>query len=517
MIDRVLSAAAFAAFALPLLAASGAPVPPAPADPGAVALIAKHQAYVGWHAGDGIVKTLRESGAVVRDGKERTKLEYLGYGLAHRSRSVDPNGLEDDDGFTGSVFWTSNVNGFTVRPVGEVARYLFDVDMLRGELSGNLTPAIVKNATVDGAQTTVIRLTSEIGFAMEVYVDPETGAYKRVVIDPDGKYELIYNGIGYTEVGGKRFMSTWHYYDSKSVHTYSKVEPNATIAADDLRPPKQTATWTFGEGTASVELTHDTFPRILVDATMNGQKARFILDTGAGGTVVTDSFARKIGAKRFGKTTITGIGGSAAANLFHIDSIGIGGSTLHDVVAVSGIDEEWMQREGVAGLIGFDLLGGAIVDLDFDANTLTVLNPSKLEPNQTKGVVIHADLSDLHIRVPMRLNDKYDVIATLDSGNPLNVLFSRDLIARDHLTFLVDPRQLGSTRYGGGIGGPEIEHCGKLSSLNLGPISYRPVPACDSSSEWRNEILVGLDFMKNFNYVFSYPDGIIVMIPRKNP
>jgi hypothetical protein len=31
----------------------------------------------------------------------------------------------------------------------------------------------------------------------------------------------------------------------------------------------------------------------------------------------------------------------------------------------------------------------------------------------------------------------------------------------------------------------------------------------------RNDILVGLDFMKAFNYVFDYPDGIIVMIPRK--
>jgi Aspartyl protease len=514
MIDRVLSAAALVACALPLFAVSGGP---APVDPAAVALIAKHQAYIGWHAGDGVVKTLRESGTVVRDGKARRKIEYLEYGLAHRSRSTYPNGLEDNDGFTGSVFWTSNVNGFTVRPVGEVGRYLFDEDMVWGELGGNLTPAIVKHAMVDGTDTTVVRLTSEIGFPIEVYVDATSGAYKRIVIDPDGKYELIYNGIGYTEVGGKRFMSTWHYYDQKSVYTYGTIEPNANIAADDLRPPKQTATWTFGEGTAAVELTQDTFPRILIDATMNGQKARFILDTGAAGTVVTDSFARKIGAKQVGQTTIGGIGGSAAANVFRIDSIGIAGSTLHDVVAVSGIDEEWMKNEGVAGLIGFDLLGGAIVDLDFDAKTLRVLDASKVEPDKTKGVVVRADLSDLHIRVPMKLNDKYDVIATLDSGNPLNVLFSRDLITREHLTFFVDPNQLGSTRYGGGVGGYDVEHCGRLSSLSLGPISYRPVPACDSTYETRNEILVGLDFMKNFNYVFSYPDGIVVMIPRKNP
>ncbi len=514
MIKRVLSAAAIAAFAFPLFAASGAP---APVDPAAVALIAKHQAYVGWHAGDGIVKTLRESGTVTRDGKERGKLEYLRYGLAHRSHWTDRNGLERDEGFTGSLYWTSNVNGFTVRPVGEVARYLFDIDMLTGELSGNLTPAILKHVTVDGADTTVVRLTSEIGLPMEVYVDAASGAYKRVVIDPDGKYELIYNGIAYTEVGGKRFMSTWHYDDSKSVETYSKVEPDANIAADDLHPPKQTATWTFGEGTAHVELTRNTFPRIFIDATMNGEKARFILDTGAAGTVLTDSFARKVGAKRFGATSIGGIGGSVTANLFRVDSIGVGGSTLHNVIVTSGIAEEWMQREGVAGLIGFDLLGGAIVDLDLDAKTLNVLDPSRMEPDQTKGLVVHADLSDHHIRVPMKLNGKYDVIATLDSGNPLNVLFSTDLITRDHLVFMVDPMQLGSTRYGGGVGGYEIEHCGRLGSLDLGPVTYRPVPACDSSYGSHNEILVGLDFMKNFNYVFSYPDGIIVMIPRKNP
>jgi hypothetical protein len=182
---------------------------------------------------------------------------------------------------------------------------------------------------------------------------------------------------------------------------------------------------------------------------------------------------------------------------------------------MSGLAEEFKNTEGAVGLMGFDLLAGAVVDLDFDTKMLRVMDPTKVAPDQTKGIVVRADLSDHHMRVPMKLNDKYDVIATLDSGTPLNVLFSRDLITRDHLTFFVDPYQLGSTRYGGGVGGSEIEHCGKLSSLQLGPINYRPVPACDSEYETRNEILVGLDFMKAFNYVFDYPDGIVMMTPRK--
>jgi predicted aspartyl protease len=511
MIERFLritaAAACAAAVALPLLAVTGGD--------DAAALLAKHRAYVGWHIGDGVVKTLRATGTVTKDGKVQSNILLLRYGIAMRTRSTDLHGLESSSGFTGSVYWTSGSNGFTLQPVGEVARYLFDREALFGELTGQMTPTVLRHEQVDGADTTVLRLTSTVGFPIDVYVDAATGAYKRVVIDPDGKYEIAFNGLGYTEVDGKRFLTKYHYDDSKYIAAYDKVEINVAVAADELHPPKQTATWTFAEGTTPVELTTGNFPRIYIDAVMNGVKAKFVLDTGAGATVILDSFARQVGAKRIETSAISGIGGTVGANVYRLDTLAVGPSVLHNVVVTSGLFEEFKNYEGAVGLIGFDLLAGAVVDLDLDAKTLSVMDPTKVAPDQTKGIIVHADLSDHHIRVPMKLNDKYDVIATLDSGNPLNVLFSRDLITRDRLTFFVDPYQIGSTRYGGGVGGYEIEHCGKLSSLQLGPINYKPVPACDSSFEARNDILVGLDFMKAFNYVFDYPDGIVMMTPRK--
>ncbi|BDE06368.1 hypothetical protein WPS_16440 [Vulcanimicrobium alpinum] len=479
------------------------------------ALLAQHQSYVGWHVGDGVVKTLRETGAITRNGKQRAALTMLRYGIAHRLTTADTRGFTDAQGFTGNVFWTSNTNGFTVRPVGEVARYLYDADAVFGELTATMKPEFLRRESVDGVQTAVLKLTSDVGFPMQVFVDPTSGAYLRVVIDPGGKYEETISAIRYTEAGGKRFISGWRYGTSPTVFAYTSVEPNATIAPDELRPPKQTASWTFGDAPASIELTRDTFPRILIDARINGVKGRFILDTGAAPTVVTDSFARRVGAKRLTQAQISGIGGDAAANVFHFDTIAVGGATVHDIIGYSGCQEEWMAAEGVVGLIGYDLLAGAIVNLDFDAATLHVFDPAKVEPDRSKGFAVRMDLSDGHIRVPMKLNDKYDVIATLDSGNPLNVLVSKDLVSREHVLFFVDPSKFGSTRYGGGVGGMEIEHCGRLQSLTMGPINYRPVPACDSDSEYRNEILVGLDFMKAFNFVFNFPDGEMVMIPRK--
>lgn len=512
MEQRVLRAAAVAALASSLFL----PTPGRAAGDEAAALLAKHQAYVGWHVGDGAVKTLREIGGLQRaDGTFSRSATTLRYGVAHRTTSIDGRGIHSDDGFTGSVYWTSNENGFTVRPVGEIARYLVDYDAIFGELAGTYAPQIVRHETVEGVDAVLLHLTHQVGFPMDVDVDPATGAFLRVTIDPGGKYEETIKGLKYTTVDGKRFISSWQYAQSRYKHVYTSIEANIALEPDALRPPKQTATWTFGDGVAKVKLTQDTLPRINLDATINGVPGHFLLDTGAGATAVTDSFARRVGAKRIGDTSISGVGGSAKAGLFRVDTIGIGPSTLHNVVIYSGLSEDDFRREGVDGLIGFDMLGGAIVELDLDAGTLRIQDPAKVQPDETKGMVAHVDLSNRTMRVPMKLNDKVDVIATLDSGNPVNVLFSTDLVFRDHVIFFVDPNQYGSTRYGGGVGGDEIEHCGKLQSLALGPINYRPVPACDSPSYGRNEILVGLDFMKNFNYVFDYPDGIVVMTPRR--
>jgi predicted aspartyl protease len=509
---RVVIAAALAA----ALSASLVPRTALAADD-AAALLAKHHAYVGWSSGDGVVKTLRESGTVSGGTAKPAKIAVLRYGVAFREMYENAQGLQSHDGFTGNVFWTSNANGFTLRPIGDVARYLIDDHAVFGELTANYTPAVLRHETVDGTDTVVLHLTHQIGYPMDVYVDPATGAFKRVVIDPNGRYEETINGIEYTEVQGKRFISAYHYGHSKRISRYDAIVVNPEIAPDTLRPPAPSASWTFGEGTQPVELTGGNFPRIYVDVTMNGVKGRFILDTGAASTVLTDRFASRIGAKRVMESRASGIGGSVASTVYRIDSLHVGGSTLNNLLVSTGMPENFDEGENVVGLLGFDLLAGAIVELDFDAKTLQVMDPAKVAPDQSRGLVLHPDLTTQHMRVPMQLNGKIDVIATLDSGNPINVLFSKDLIHSKRVALLADPDQLGSTRYGGGIGNNyEIERCGLLTSLSLGPIEYKPVPACDSDAMGSgNEILVGLDFMKAFNYVFDYPDGIVLLMKRK--
>ena len=510
--------ALFTPAVLALLASGVAPLAAGAADD-AAALLAKHKAYAGWQAGDGAIASLRESGTVTLDGRAIAVIRAVSRGPVFRESYVRAAGGTFDDGFTGRVLWSSNQNGFTVQTIGEAARFRYTLSALFGQGLTSLPGSIARTEMLDGTLVTWVRVAPEVGVAAELAIDPATGNLKRAVLDPNGKYETRLDVLGYTDVGGgKRVLSSWRYTGTKSVHAYTTIEANKPVTDDELHPPKQTATWTFDPavGTVPVELTKD---RIYVYATVNGVRGKFVLDTGAGTIAFTDSFARRAGAKRIGADTVTGIGGSATANLYKADTIAFGANVLHDVIIYTGLDERGSSESDVVGLIGFDLLAGAIVELDLDGKILRIMDPAKVQPDASKGMVVRVDLADGTPRVAMTVGGRVPVLATLDSGNPMHVLFSQSLVSRDRVSFFTDPTSLLSLVqvqiYG--VNGNETVRCGQLQSLELGPVVYRPVPACASPSMSHNDVLVGLDFIRAFNVVFDYPDGYLLMMPRKNP
>jgi predicted aspartyl protease len=489
---------------------------PAPAADDAAALLAKHKSYAGWQGGDGTIPSLRESGTVSYDGRVVAAIAAFHRGPIYRRIRTGASGSVED-GFTGRVLWTSNQNGFTVQTIGEPARYVYTRSALFDEALTAWPGTVLRSDTIDGTPVTWVRVQSELGVPAELAVDPATGAFKRAVLDPNGKYETRFDVLGYTDVGGgKRVMSSWRYTGEKSVYAYTTVDAKTPVTDEELHPPKQSATWAFdpAAGTVPVELTEH---RIYVNALVNGVRGKFILDTGASGIAFTDTFARRAGGKRVGATDIVGIGGGALANLYKVDSIAFGASTLHDVVIMTGLDERDTSESDVAGLIGFDLLAGAIVELDLDAKTMRIMDPAKVQPDTSKGIVARVDLQTGTPRVGMTVGGRVPVLATLDSGNPLHVLFSQSLVSRDRVSFLSDPSNLASQLVYYGVNGNETDRCGQLQSLELGPVVYRPVPACASPSQSHNEVLVGLDFIRAFNIVFDYPDGYLLMMPRKSP
>jgi predicted aspartyl protease len=491
-----------------LLAPSGA------AADEAADLLAKHRAYVGWSMGDGSMPSIVANGVMTRREKagetDIAQVRTTQAGLAYRTvTAYTKGGGVTYRGFTGSRFWYSTDNGFTVPVVTDERFNVLARAILFGEATAQLPTVVRKGDTIGGTPVVVLRQTPPKGTPIDLYVDPATGAFKRFVIDPEGDADPV-DIDSYAEVmPGKRVISGYHAHGSSVYVRYSEIHPGTATASADLQPPPPFARWTFAKNApVPIKVTDS---RIYLDATVDGVAGRFILDTGSYGIVLTDAFADRIHFKRSQSITFGGIAGNKRGSAGTVGAITFkDGSKLQDVIVSSGVD----LKNEADGLIGFDFFAGAIVDLDLDSSQLTLYDPAVAAPNEKGGIVVVADLSNGTPVIPVKINGSLVSHALLDSGDPGDALIAHGF--RNKLRMLVDNTQLSSIAFVGGVSGNyEVDECGTLDSIGLGPITYQGTRACYSQSLGRDQSIVGIHFLRNFNITFDYPDAKLVLATRK--
>ncbi len=475
-------------------------------DATAAALLAKHRAYVGWQLGDGTFTSMRITGHVIDEkGKRTENFVIISQGVAYHATHTMLTRADTTihNGYTGNIFWRAGINGFPTPIYGDLAKYLASQTVLRMEGTTELPGTMRPDKTIDGKTLKVVRVTLQNGDPIDCYVDPDTGAYVQATIDPDGSYQTTIHIRSYDDVRpGKKMIGSFTEDDDKSVTSNDTFEPNVAVSAQDLHPPEPTASWTF-ESTQPMPFTV-THERMLVDATVNGVKGRFILDTGADAIILDERFAARAKATELKAIEkFDTMYGPVPSRLRRVDTVSIGGATLHNALVYSqdfhtnalgtyfGLD-----AEGLDGLIGYDLFAGSIVRLRVYDSKIAVLDPST-DLSAQQGLQVVVDLSDGIPAIPMTLNKSIAVNAMLDTGNPGIVFMGFDLAKKQHLM-----------EYSQG--------CSALESLAIGPITYSDQEVCADSSFSYNDMLLGFDFLKRFDFVFDYPHGRIFLTPNRN-
>lgn len=500
MVQKFVQAFAIVAAVAATLVSAGAQAPTQ--DTEGAALLAKHRAYIGWQYGDGTFKTLRITGYVIdSQGEKIEKLVLLSKGLVYHNTFtlLRRANIAQHAGYTGTIFWQADVNGFTTPVYGDYAKYLASFAVLLHEGTTELPASFVRDTTVDGRSVGVVQMTLDKADPIDLYIDRQTGAYVQATIDPDGAYETTVHILGYRDVTpSKKMIGSFQVGSEGVTYTYEKVEPNIAVSDQQLHPPAPTATWSStSDRPFPITVTHT---RILVDALVNGVKGRFILDTGSDGIVLDDQFADRAKiATLEGKGEAQTVRGPVTTHVRRVDTITFGDATLHNVLVYSedfrNHDYRGLDRSGYDGLIGFDLFAGAIVKLDLYNSTMAVLDPGT-DLSSLHAIPVIVDLSQGVPEVPMMINTSIAVNAMLDTGNPTVALLSYELARTRHLK----------------IGGLT---CGNLESITLGPITYEGQAVCLWSVSG-NKMLLGYDFLRHFNYVFDYPNGLVYLIPNKN-
>jgi hypothetical protein len=502
-IKRVLSC-------LPALALLAAllPVPTRADDVGD--LLAKHKAYVGFTFGDGSITTLATAWSVTRD-KDGVRL-YTGtdkyVGILSRSDETDLKAHSStSSGFTGHLFWHSNENGFTVPIIGDPAKRNFDETLFFSDAISMQPWTLGNVAQIDGGSYRIVHVNPALGLPADLYLDPATGAFKRIVIDPGGDFMETLDVLAYTDaLPGEKIVSKWKIQDTDATVAYTHISANEPITADALHPPPETAVWAFDHPQPfPIEVTPD---RFIVKAKMNGVEGTFILDSGASNILLSNDFARRAKIKELGGSVVGGITGDFKVRSGRAATIDIGGNILSNAIVNYG--GEGFDDKAPDGLLGFDVFAAALVTLDVPNATLQLQDPTAADMPSIHGVKVAVDLSDGTPHLPVYLNGTARLYAMLDSGDSIAVLVSPEYLSKNHVNLML----YNWVAFGGADGGSEFDWCGRIS-ITLGPISYQHAGACRSSSVSGGQGLLGFDFLKDFGQiVFDYPLANIVFVPQ---
>ncbi len=250
----------------------------------------------------------------------------------------------------------------------------------------------------------------------------------------------------------------------------------------------------------------DGFP--LVTASVGGQAATLLLDTGAQGMLLLpEAVARLRLPADPGRTTrMLGTGGPRDAPNAVLRGLTLGGVALPGgsvpVAALPGVPA---TDPPLAGLLGAPLLRAYDVDLDLRAGRLTLLAPTGCAPDGT--AIALRDVGDGNLMLPVRVNG-VPLLAVPDTGTRITLL-SDDAARRLGLDA---PISASTAR---GIDGQRVplRHL-PLRALQVGPDVVRNMPVSVTDLQIAPaDVLLGLDWFEQRRVWLSHAAGLMVTRP----
>ena len=522
MIDRVIIAAAAAACIL-----LAAPPQAAAADAARDAL-ARHAAYVG-HATD-IVSTYRFVPAAKASPSPAPSAESSpepDFGPTEQTtyrkgllyHEVDrAEGVSTESGFDGRTYWASNENRYTVTLYEDAQRRAITSNVIDADTFDELTDVQLRNPqTIDGVQYDVVRVTPRGGITADLAIDRTTGAFGQITYQPDERYgRTVVRILSYTEIApGVRVPASYRYGRDATV-TLLRAAARPVTDAEMQRPAAPSAVWAFGNGDpVRFDIERGTWVgrAIIVHASINGKPGTFLFDSGASQVLLYRPYADGLGLAMLGKTAFSGVnGGSRSARFARAASITIGDNTLSNVIlAISSRDPG--QKGTIDGILGFDVLAGALVHVDLVKETMEFADPAQSAATVPKGAyAFPVNLSDLTPEVQIKVGS-VATRATFDTGDDYSVILSDNLTKTGKVIGLVD-----STMFFGGVDGiaNEPASCYILREITVGPYRYQNSLTCFGSERvfGRDGGLIGFDFLRHFNWTFDYSRSRLILTPN---
>ncbi len=234
-----------------------------------------------------------------------------------------------------------------------------------------------------------------------------------------------------------------------------------------------------------------------------------LFDSGAGRTVLDRDAARRLALQPTSKGTISGVGtGATAVDIVTDVTISMPGVRIDHVdLRLASIPGPAQSAEPhTHGIIGYDLLCGSVVTLDYQARRLTVTTPTEFRPP------LHGDV------LPLTIRGRWSFVRgciKVPGQAPVDDDFLIDTGSLDFVNHPIIRQSTGAlrtTRTGaGGFGESQAGVIGENEWFRLGrtTIAHTQSACCAATPEISRQIGAGI--LEHFRLTFDYPHRRLIL------
>jgi hypothetical protein len=244
---------------------------------------------------------------------------------------------------------------------------------------------------------------------------------KSIIIEPDHEMHTV--NSDFREVDG-RMIPFRHDVEILPIGQTQTVEittyeSNIEIDPALFEPPEEEPEdFRFVEGTSAENIPFEYLSdHIYLDVTMNCDKRRWCLDSGAAVTVIDSAYAVELGLGTEGETKGYGAGKTVTLAFVEIPAFTVEGIEF-DAQQGAALPIAGLFKQGgieVAGILGYDFLSRFVTRIDFANREVSFYHPAEFEYSGS-GSVIPAPLENNHFHLPMTVDGEYTGQWALDIG-----------------------------------------------------------------------------------------------------
>lgn len=429
-------------------------------------------------------------------------------------------------GFDGEHLWLIDTNG--------KVQFQQDEESLRNQVTScmldgfrylspepNVAVTVMEPDTIDGIPCEVIELVPAGGNPCTIYLDAATYLIAATIIESSlGTVRQTYGD--YRDVAGipmPFFTRMQQMAVNQTIESRTRsIVPNAAIDPIIFVPPRRDVKdYRFTEGHSSEEIPflyrnrHIYLPVKLEEGDV---RQWFMLDSGAGMTVVDSRLAAELDLKKGGTMPAAGAGGMADFQLVRIPPFEIEGISFSGQTGISYPISELTSRFSdiaVGGILGYDFLSRFATRIDYERSIISFFEPDSFAPPDT-AYGVDAPLVHNVFGTRGTLEDTCGGTFLIDTGANQSML-QQAFVTENSLTEGRKVLEISIL----GAGGEESASLARFGSLAFGGLVLRkPVMALSSGTQGIGAFegisgIIGNDILEKFTVTLDYKNQRILL------